>query len=69
MGEMWLVSGNPFDVVGARAVGMRAVWVDRGGKGWADGLVGGEEWGPTAVVGGLGEVVEVVRRVAEGGGR
>ncbi len=25
MGEMWLVSGNPFDVVGAKAVGMKAV--------------------------------------------
>ena len=66
MGEMWLVSGNPFDVVGARAVGMQAVWVDRGGKGWTDGLVQGGEGRPTAVVGGLGEVVEVVRRWGEG---
>ena len=31
MSEVWLVSGNPFDVVGARAVGMQAAWVDRGG--------------------------------------
>ena len=62
MGEMWLVSGNPFDVVGARAVGMRAAWVDRGGAGWVDGLVGGEIGRPTAVVKGLGEVVEVVRK-------
>ncbi|KAF2815044.1 haloacid dehalogenase, type II, partial [Mytilinidion resinicola] len=35
-GDVWLVSSNPFDVVGARAVGMRACWVDRGGKGWVD---------------------------------
>ena len=62
MGEMWLVSGNPFDVVGARAVGMRAAWVDRGGAGWVGGLVGGEIGRPTAVVKGLGEVVEVVRK-------
>ena len=61
MGEMWLVSGNPFDVVGARAVGMQAAWVDRGGAGWTDGLVNGEVGRPTAVVKGLGEVVEVVK--------
>lgn len=64
MAEMWLVSGNPFDVVGARAVGMQAVWVDRGGQGWTDELVQGEVGRPTAVVGGLGEVVEVVRKHA-----
>lgn len=61
MGRMWLVSGNPFDVVGARAVGMQAVWVDRDGAGWTDGLVVGETGRPTAVVRGLGEVVEVVK--------
>lgn len=32
--EMWLVSGNPFDVLGARALGMQAVWVGRLGNGW-----------------------------------
>jgi 2-haloacid dehalogenase len=31
--DVWLVSGNPFDVVGARMVGMQAAWVDRAGKG------------------------------------
>ncbi len=67
MSEMWLVSGNPFDVVGARAVGMQAAWVDRGGAGWSDGLVQGEMYKPTAVVKGLGEVVEVVKK--HGGSR
>ena len=62
MGEMWLVSGNPFDVVGARAVGMQACWVDRAGSGWTDELVQGAVGTPTAVVRGLGEVVEVVRK-------
>lgn len=62
MGEMWLVTGNPFDVVGARAVGMQACWVDREGKGWTDGLVEGETGRPTVVVGGLDEVVEAVRK-------
>ncbi len=64
MGSMWLVSGNPFDVVGARAVGMQAAWVDRAGVGWTDGLVRGEKGRPTVIVRGLGEVVEVVKRHA-----
>lgn len=29
MGETWLVSGNPFDVIGAKAAGLRAAWVRR----------------------------------------
>jgi 2-haloacid dehalogenase len=33
VGKMWLVSENPVDVIGARAVGMQVVWVDRGGNG------------------------------------
>ena len=61
MAEIWLVSGNPFDVVGARAVGMNAVWVDRAGKGWVDGLQPKESGKPTAVVRGLGEIVGVVK--------
>ncbi|KAF2007989.1 haloacid dehalogenase, type II [Amniculicola lignicola CBS 123094] len=52
-GEVWLISGNPFDIVGANAVGMSTVWVDRSQSGWSDRL--GEE--PTVVVKGLGEVV------------
>lgn len=61
MARLWLVSGNPFDVVGARAVGMQAAWVDRGGAGWTDGLVKGETGKPTVVVKGLGEVVAAVK--------
>jgi 2-haloacid dehalogenase len=55
IGDVWLVSGNPFDIVGSRAVGMQAAWVDRAGKGWVDQLgeltgdvVGGHQ--PTIVV-------------------
>lgn len=58
--EMWLVSGNPFDVVGARAVGMQAAWVDRVGNGWQD-MLGGE---PTVVVRSLEEVVDAVAKHA-----
>ncbi|RFU35475.1 hypothetical protein B7463_g916, partial [Scytalidium lignicola] len=67
MGDMWLVTSNPFDVVGALNVGMRAAWVDRGGKGWVDGLAGvlGFE-GPTVVVSGIGEVVERISGWEEG---
>ena len=61
MNEMWLVSGNPFDVVGARAVGMQAAWVDRAGNGWTDKLIQGDFGSPTVVVRGLGEVLEAVR--------
>ncbi len=64
MGSMWLVSGNPFDIVGSRAVGMQAAWVDRAGNGWTDGLVQGEKGRPTVIVKGLGEVVEAVRKHA-----
>lgn len=53
MSDMWLVSGNPFDIVGARKMGMKAAWVDRAGKGWTDRL--GEE--PTIVVQELEEIL------------
>ena len=59
--EVWLVSGNAFDVVGAKAVGMRAVWVDRGGKGWQDALIEGDVGRPDVIVTELGEVVGKVR--------
>lgn len=32
--KMWLVSANPFDIVGAVNVDMETVWVDRDGEGW-----------------------------------
>ncbi|KAK4143073.1 HAD-like domain-containing protein [Dichotomopilus funicola] len=66
-GDVWLVSSNPFDILGAVAAGMRAVWVDRKATGWVDGLGGclseGEGGlGPTVVVRGVEEAVgEVVR--------
>lgn len=56
-GDMWLISGNPFDVVGARAFGMKAAWVDRAGNGWQD-KQGGK---PTAIVRSLEELEKVVQ--------
>ncbi|KZT03644.1 haloacid dehalogenase [Laetiporus sulphureus 93-53] len=59
--DVWLVSGNPFDVTGARAAGLGAFWVDRSGKGWTDQLPLPENIGPMRIVRDLGEVVEIVR--------
>jgi 2-haloacid dehalogenase len=60
MESLWLISGNPFDIVGARAVGMNAAWVDRAGNGWTDSL-GEPDLKPSIIVKGLGEVVEKIR--------
>lgn len=50
--QAWLVSGNPFDVIGAQAAGMRTVWIDRAGQGLFD------PWGgePTATIVSLDEL-------------
>jgi 2-haloacid dehalogenase len=64
MAEIWLVSGNPFDVVGGRAVGMNAAWVDRAGNGWQDSMMPGAWNGPSAIVRSLEEVVDVVMEAA-----
>lgn len=57
--QIWLVSGNPFDVVGARAVGMNAAWVDRAGRGWQDKL--GLE--PTTIIKCLGDLVDLANNL------
>jgi 2-haloacid dehalogenase len=66
MENIWLVSGNPFDVVGARVAGMQAAWVDRAGHhgkgGWNDRLGELVGVGPTAVVKGVDEAVEAIRK-------
>lgn len=59
MDEMWLVSGNPFDVMGARSCGMNAIWVDRSKNGWHDAAVPSLQ--PTAIVNSLEQVVEKIR--------
>jgi 2-haloacid dehalogenase len=55
VGEVRLVSSNPFDVVGAEAAGMLAAWVDRSG-GPFDTL--GPR--PETVVGGLDELADAL---------
>ncbi|GJE98260.1 haloacid dehalogenase-like protein [Phanerochaete sordida] len=56
--RVWLVSGNPFDVTGARSAGLQAIWVDRPGRGWVDRA---STFEPSTVVRGLGEIVDFVR--------
>ena len=48
----WLVSGNPFDVLGAMAVGMQGIWVQRSATALFD------PWGdePSLTVTGLGQI-------------
>ena len=65
MGEMWLVSGNLFDVVGARSVGMQAAWVDRAGNGWVDHLIQEPTGKPTVIVTDLEQVVDAVKQHRE----
>lgn len=57
--DVWLVTANPFDVVGARASGIKVVWIDRAGTGWIDrlGEVIGTDIGPTHIEAGVHEAV------------
>ena len=53
-GESWLISGNPFDVIGAISAGMKGAWVRRS----EDALF--DPWGiePTVTVASLGELAD-----------
>jgi 2-haloacid dehalogenase len=50
--DAWLISGNPFDVIGARSAGMHGAWVQRSAEAVFD------PWGiePTITVAGLAEI-------------
>jgi 2-haloacid dehalogenase len=61
LSEIWLVSGNPFDIVGARKVGMQAAWVERSGGQWVDRL--GDQ--PTVIVKGLGGLLKHLEEHAQ----
>lgn len=60
MSKLWLISGNPFDIVGARATGMQAIWVDRVGAGWKDAVA--PDLQPTAIVHDLKHIVKEINR-------
>lgn len=58
--EMWLVSGNPFDIIGSRSVGMKAAWVDRANRGWQDSAV--PELQPTIIATDLNNIVNAIEQ-------
>ncbi len=68
MATVWLVTANPFDVVGARAAGIQAAWVDRAGGhsgngGWNDRL--GDltgKGGPTLIANGVEDAVNKINK-------
>ncbi|KAJ8063724.1 hypothetical protein OCU04_007587 [Sclerotinia nivalis] len=62
---VWLVSGNPFDIVGARAAGLQTCWVDRMWDGWNDRLGKLASGGPHVVVKGVDEAVQEIQRRSE----
>jgi len=42
--DVVLISSNPFDICGARSMGMRAVWINRTNAHWIDQLGQGPTW-------------------------
>ncbi|KAJ5774488.1 hypothetical protein N7457_009384 [Penicillium paradoxum] len=58
MSKLWLISGNPFDIVRARATGMQAIWIDRAGTGWADAAIPNLQ--PTAIVHSLEHITDKI---------
>ena len=56
-GETWLISGNPFDVIGAVSAGLRGAWVQRFAEATFD------PWGiePTVTVSSLNELRDQVK--------
>ena len=64
--SVWLITGNPFDVVGAKAAGMQAAWVDRQGHhgkgGWSDRLGDLASGGPTVIVKGVDEAIHGIEK-------
>lgn len=62
---IWLVSANPFDVVGAKKAGLNAVWVDRKGKGWTDALAQLVEGEPNVVVRRVDEAIREIKRLTK----
>lgn len=55
--SVWLISSNPFDVIGAKACGLRTAWVQRDLKRVFDPW----EFEPDAIVHGLGELKDVMQ--------
>lgn len=64
-GDIWLVSSNPFDALGARAAGWQSAWIDRAGAGWIDALGSVIDTEPTIVAGGVDEALQRIAELAK----
>ncbi|KAI0425757.1 haloacid dehalogenase [Xylaria sp. FL1042] len=58
LGDVWVVSANPFDVVGAKAAGLKTVFIDRPGRGWIDRL--DEMHMPSLIAGSVEQAIQFV---------
>lgn len=58
MDNIWVITANPFDVNGARNIGMQAIWIDRSLTGWTDRAE--PELPPTAVLHSLEDVIKTI---------
>jgi 2-haloacid dehalogenase len=56
---IWLISSNPFDVIGAKACGLRTAWVQRDPKRVFDPW----EFEPDAIVHSLAELKEILKKI------
>ena len=63
--DVFLVSGNPFDITGAKNAGLGTIWVNRSvnGQGWVDTLLGEEGKGPEHVLKGLDDLESVFDKI------
>ncbi|KAI1302905.1 haloacid dehalogenase [Xylaria venustula] len=57
-GDVWVVSANPFDVVGAKAAGLKTVFIDRPGRGWIDRL--DEMHMPSLIAGSVDQAIQFI---------
>ena len=56
MEQAWMISGNPFDVIGAKAYGMKTVWVQRDAQRILDPM----GYAPDRIIQHLGQLAEAI---------
>ena len=62
---VFLVSGNPFDLMGAKNAGLGTIWVNRNKNlGWVDMLLGEADRGPYCEVESLAEIISLCKELA-----
>lgn len=65
--DVFLVSGNPFDLMGAKNAGLGTIWVNRNTQnlGWVDMLLGEEDNGPDHEVQCLSNIIPLCERLSK----